>query len=373
MRKDRLYFFTFLSVAVVYIIIVSIAFAYLVKESSYRLHQTQLEFSKKEVKSFSILVSQQLAHGVPKDSVIENVQKSLNGTNLQMGFLSIYDWSGKIVAHPDIKNVGQFASPNNSYVSSVKDDLNAEAFYNLLRTDVKETSIDGSKDSIDTSKVIALQPIENSDWIVAGHANIDSISNQITDFKRQFSVVFLVMGLLIVFSSVIILRLLGSLYEKRLELKNEKLEDEVINLSKLNRAVGDLQQKVSEKETNEVDTGESDSSNTKKRILTYVRNELIPIPTEEIAYIYTENTITYVVCADGRRSTTNLSLDELFSQIDDSYFFRVNRQFIVAISSIDKIVKYGNNQLKILVTPASDTLVIISKNRAAQFKQWLNL
>lgn len=368
MRKDRLYFFTFLSVAVVYIIIVSIAFTYLLKESTYRLHETQLEFSKKEVKSFSMLVSQQLAYGISKDSVIDNIQKSLNGTDLQMGFLSIYDWSGKTIAHPDIKNVGQFASPNNAYVSSVKDDLSAEVFYNLLRADLKKTPLNTEEDTFDASKVIALLPIPNSDWIVAAHANIDNISAQTKGFKRQFSIAFLIMGLLIVFSSVIILRLLGSLYEKRLELKNEKLEDEVINLSKLNRAVGDLQQKVSEE-----DSRDTDPSGTKKRILTYIRNELIPIPTEEIAYIYTENTITYVVCADGRRSTTNLSLDELFSQMDDSYFFRVNRQFIVAISSIDKIVKYGNNQLKILVTPASDTLVIISKNRASQFKQWLNL
>jgi hypothetical protein len=368
MRKDRLYFFTFVSVAVVYIIIVSIAFTYLLKESTYRLHETQLEFSKKEVKSFSMLVGQQLAYGISKDSVIDNIQKSLNGTDLQMGFLSIYDWSGKTIAHPDIKNVGQFARPNNAYVSSVKDDLSAAVFYNLLREDLKKKPLNTEEDTVDASKVIALLPIPNSDWIVAAHANIDNISAQTKDFKRQFSIAFLIMGLLIVFSSVIILRFLGSLYEKRLELKNEKLEDEVINLSKLNRAVGDLQQKASEE-----DTRDTDASGTKKRILTYIRNELIPIPTEEIAYIYTENTITYVVCADGRRSTTNLSLDELFSQMDDSYFFRVNRQFIVAISSIDKIVKYGNNQLKILVTPASDTLVIISKNRASQFKQWLNL
>ena len=79
-----------------------------------------------------------------------------------------------------------------------------------------------------------------------------------------------------------------------------------------------------------------------------------------------------VVCADGSRSTTNLSLDELFAQLDDSYFFRANRQFIISIASINKIVKYGNNQLKIIVNPGSEISILISKNRAAQFKKWLN-
>ncbi|MFD0861562.1 LytTR family transcriptional regulator DNA-binding domain-containing protein [Sungkyunkwania multivorans] len=372
MRKDRLYFYTFLSVALIYMIIASLAFRLLVKESTHRLLETHLEFNKKEAKSFAILVGQQLAYGISQDSIIDNIQQSLKGTDLKMGFLSMYDWSGKIVAHPDIKYVGQFASTNNAYVSSVTDDLSPENFYELLTADMENINVVSPEDSGDRSKVIFLYPIQNSDWIVAGHANISNIGLQIADFKRQFFVVFIVMGLLVILSSVFVLRLLGSTYEKRLELKNEKLEDEVINLSKLNRAVGNYQQKVIEKEDT-VEGNTEDNNNTKKRILTYIRNELVPVPIEEIAYIYTESTITYLICTDGRRSTTNLSLDELFSQLDESYFFRANRQFIIAISSIEKIVKYGNNQLKILVTPNSETGIIISKNKAAEFKRWLDL
>ena len=212
------------------------------------------------------------------------------------------------------------------------------------------------------SEVIHLYPVQNSDWIVAANVNIISLNAQLDATRRNFRTIFLVMGLVVILAYVLIVRLLGSAYEKRLEMKNQKLEDEVINLSKLNRAVGDYQQKVEEQPTQE----------TKKRILTYVRNELLSIPITEIAHVYTENTITYVISFDGRRSTTNLSLDELFSQLDDSQFFRANRQFIIAISSIDKIVKYGNNQLKILVTPESENHIIISKNRASEFKQWLN-
>ncbi len=367
MRKDKLYFFTFLSITIIYSIIASIAFRYLVKESTFKLLETHLEFSKKEAKSFATLLSQQLLKGTPKDAIVSDIQQSLNGTDHQMGFLSIYDWSGKVVAHPDIKNVGLLASQDNAFVSSVSDNLSSEAFYNLL-SKALEKEIDTAIANEDSSRVIALNSIQNSDWILAAHIRTDNIRLQIQDFKRQFLIIFLLMGLFVVMSSVVVLRLLGSSYEKKLELKNEKLEDEVINLSKLNRAVGDYQQKVIAQETDV----ESESSLTKKRILTYVRNELVPVPTSKIAYIYTENTITYVVCTDDSRSTTNLSLDELFSQLDESFFFRANRQFIISIASIDKIVKYGNSQLKIIVAPTSDENIIISKNKAAQFKQWLN-
>ncbi len=373
MRKDSLYFFTFLFISASYLIIASIAFHYLVRESSYRLLETHLEFSKKEAGSFAILVGQQLEYEISKDSIVGNIQQSLSGTDLKIGFLSMYDWSGKIVAHPDIKNVGQLASTNNSYVSSVADNLNTFSFYDLLLNDLDKMETTEIKENEVFSKVISLHAVKNSDWVVAAHVNVDSIGTQIKDFKRQFFLIFLVMGLLVILSSILVLRFLGSSYEKRLELKNEKLEDEVINLSKLNRAVGDYQQKVIEKEVDTEEENGQDAVGSKSRILTYVRNELIPISIEEIAYIYTENTITYVVCKDTKRSTSNLSLDELFSQLDESIFFRANRQFIIGISSIDKIVKYGNNQLKILVTPDSETSIIISKNKAAQFKQWLNM
>lgn len=366
MRKDRLYLFTFLSIAILFSTIASIAYGYLVKESAHKLLETHLELSQKEAKTYAQFVGDQLLGSRSKDTLVAQIQHSLNDTENKIGFLSIYDWSGKVVAHPDIKKVGLIASPNNAFVSSVNDELTPEAFYELLT--VNNTDELKSEDEEQVSKVIALSSIANSDWILAAHIRTDKLNAQLNDFKRRIITTFLLMGLSLVIFSVIILRLLGSKYEQRLELKNEKLEDEVINLSKLNRAVGEYREKVVARES----TTPIDDSSNKKRILTYVRNELVPVTIDEIAYIYTENTITYVVCTDGKRSTTNLSLDELYAQFDDAYFFRANRQFIISISSIDKIVKYGNNQLKIIVTPGSDTSIIISKNKAAQFKSWLN-
>jgi hypothetical protein len=369
MRKDKLYFLTFLSISVIYTAIAGVALHYLIKASTYELLEAHLEFSKKEAKTFATLLSHQLANGITKDSTISYTQTSLKGTDFERGFLSVYDWSGRVICHPDIKNVGQPASANKSFVSSVTDDLNPENFYDLLMASQEELVKNASENTGQESEVIHLYPVQNSDWIVAAHVNVTNISSELEEIKRRFYLIFLVMGLIVILSYVITVRLIGSAYEKRLELKNQKLEDEVINLSKLNRAVGDYQQKVSEKKPQTRTT----DSNTKKRILTYIRNELLPIPIGEIAHIYTENTITYVVCFNGKRSTSNLSLDELFSNLDNSYFFRANRQFIIAISAINKIVKYGNNQLKILVNPNSEVDIIISKNRAAEFKQWLNL
>ena len=183
-----------------------------------------------------------------------------------------------------------------------------------------------------------------------------------------------------ILSSVITVRFIGSLYEKKLENKNEALEHEVINLAKLNSDLGDYQKKINEtlivedknSKQEPLVNEETTKDKERKRILTYLRNELLSVPINEIAYIYTEHTITYVLDIHGKRSTTNSSLEELYSGLDNSLFFRANRQFIIGISSIEKIIRYGNNQLKIIVKPSSDIDIIIGKNKAAEFKQWLN-
>ncbi len=396
MRKDRLYFLTFLSIAIIFTIIAAISAHYFIKASTEQLLDTQLESSKREAKEISSLVISQLQQGINKEIVKQNIQKSIEKTNLENGFISVFDWSGEGICHPDIKKVGQSIGADQSFVSTINGEITTKDFYEFLMQKQKNGKIHSLENDEATSEIVYLYPIKaanlDSDWIIGAHVNLTKISNQIANLRSRFYTILIIMGFVLILSSVITVRLIGSLYEKNLEAEKQKLEGEVLNLAKLNTALGEYQQKVSEEKsrsqteeegiaTREVVQEKESSSETeasandkgKKRILTYLRNELLSVPTEEIAYIYTENTITYVVDIHGKRSTTNSSLDELYSNLDSSIFYRANRQFIIAISAIDKIIRYGNNQLKILVAPNSEVDIIIGKNKASEFKQWLNM
>ncbi|MBX2826531.1 MAG: LytTR family transcriptional regulator [Flavobacteriaceae bacterium] len=368
MRKDRLYLFTFVAITLLFVIISTFAIRYFVDAAANKVIDTQLDVSKREVKQMALLIGNQLSHRIPKDSILVGVQASIENSDLESGFVTIFDWSGKVVSHPNVTQLGKQMSHQESIINSISDEVSSEDLYQLLEKsedDAQSESLQGK----DKSEIVNLYPVPNSDWIVAGHTNTSLLAAQIDDLRKKFLNILLVMGFFFILSTVIMVRIIGSRYEKMLEMKNEKLSDEVINLTKLNSAVSEYQQRVIEQRD---DTPEGDT-NTKKRILTYIRHELLPIAIQEISYIYTENTITYVICHDGKKSTANSSLDELYSQLDPTIFFRANRQFIISISSIDKIMRYGNNQLKIVIEPASETDIIISKNRAAEFKQWLNL
>ncbi|WP_271767810.1 LytR/AlgR family response regulator transcription factor [Aquimarina algiphila] len=367
MRKDKLYFLTFISISVIFLIIASFGVKYFIKVSANQLIEIQLESSKREANEIAKLINYQLTANIDKKTIIQNIQNTIENTNTDASFICVFDWSGKEVCNPDITKVGQKVNSNQSLLESLSKENSADKLYDLLMNQKRQKE----KDSITiASEIVYISPVKDSDLIIAANVNLDKVATQIRKLKTSFYTIFILMGGLIILSSFFAVRIIGSYYEKQLELKNTNLESELISLSKLNTDLVAYQQKVVVENTNE-EQSESTSDHGKKRILTYIRNELIPISIDEISYIYTENTITYVNCFNGKKSTSNISLDDMYISLDSSLFFRANRQFIISIASIEKIIKYGNSQLKILVRNA-DVEIIISKNKAAEFRQWLN-
>lgn len=361
MKKDKLYFLTFLSIAAIFLLVAMFASKYFIKVSANQLIEVQVESSKREANEIAKLIDFQLSSGIKKEEIVKNVQKIIENTNTDSWFISVFNWSGKEVANPDKTKVGQLVSSNQTLLASLKEKNNSDNLYDLLV----------NSDTNSSSEIIHISHIKNSDLIIAANVNIKSISIQMNTLKSNFYLIFLVMGVLIIVLSFLAVRVIGSAYEKQLELRNTNLTSEVVNLSKLNTDLVSYKEKVAEipKETVKQESLEKE----KERILTYVRNELVPIATKDIAFVYTENTITYVVCFDGKRSTTNLSLDDMYTNLNSTLFFRANRQFIISITAIDKIIKYGNSQLKILLQFKTSEEIIISKNKAAEFKQWLSI
>ena len=361
MKKDKLYFLTFLSIAAIFLLIALIASQYFIKVSANQLIEVQVESSKREANEVARFIDFQISSGINKEDVVINIQNIIENSNSNTWFISVFNWSGREVCHPDKTKVGQQVNSNETLLSSLKEKNNSDDLYELLM----------DESNPDLSEIIHISPIKKTDLIVAANVNISGITSQMNTLKGNFYLIFSIMGVLVIVLSFVAVRIIGSSYEKQLELKNTTLASEVLNLSKLNTDLVSYKERIADTSLEEII--EEPLEIEKTRILTYIRNELVPISIADIAYVYTENTITYVICFDGRKSTSNMSLDDIFTHLNATLFFRANRQFIISISAIDKIIKYGNSQLKILLQSKTSDEIIISKNKAAEFKQWLNL
>ena len=110
----------------------------------------------------------------------------------------------------------------------------------------------------------------------------------------------------------------------------------------------------------------------KERFLVYIGNNIKAIMTSDIAYFYSLDSATYLVTHNGNTYDVNMSLEQLIGVLDPQIFFRVNRQYIVAFSAIDKIQLLSTNRIKIVLLPPTDKEILVSSNKNQLFKEWLN-
>ncbi len=113
-------------------------------------------------------------------------------------------------------------------------------------------------------------------------------------------------------------------------------------------------------------------SEYKKRIVIQFLSKLYSIKTEDIAYIYSRNKVSYFYTKDGLRYPSDYKLQDLEDLLDAIFFFRVNRQFIINIDAIDNITKHKASRVKITVNPPIEDDIVISTDKTPQFKEWLD-
>ena len=110
----------------------------------------------------------------------------------------------------------------------------------------------------------------------------------------------------------------------------------------------------------------------RKRFLIKSNESYVHIPVHEIAFFYSVNKITFAVTFQNREFVLDYTLESLKEQLNPENFFKINRQFIINIDSIEKIHTYFQGKLVIDTKPRHSEKIIIGKDKAAEFKRWMD-
>jgi len=113
-------------------------------------------------------------------------------------------------------------------------------------------------------------------------------------------------------------------------------------------------------------------SDYKNRFLIKTGDKFIPVAITEVAYFSFVDKLTFLTTHAQKRYMLDNTLDELEKLVDPHVFFRLNRQYIAAFSSIKVVHNYFNGKLKIYVNPDIPEGIVVSKERAHYLKLWLN-
>ncbi|MBV1911453.1 MAG: response regulator transcription factor [Kangiellaceae bacterium] len=97
--------------------------------------------------------------------------------------------------------------------------------------------------------------------------------------------------------------------------------------------------------------------------------ELIKLPVKNIAYIYADES-TFCVADNSRIYSLNKSLINVMDLLEPKYFFKLNRKVICNSRAIINVKRGFGNKLVITLTHQPDFNIVVSRERANEFKIW---
>lgn len=108
------------------------------------------------------------------------------------------------------------------------------------------------------------------------------------------------------------------------------------------------------------------------RFLVKLGTKLLPVATAEIAYLLSNEGSTELHTRNGKRHLLDQPLDEIEAQLDPRAFHRLNRQCIACVECIAVVHQHFNGKLKVELKPPTAVEVMVSREKAKAFKEWLD-
>lgn len=124
--------------------------------------------------------------------------------------------------------------------------------------------------------------------------------------------------------------------------------------------------------SNKIDVIHREINPYQKRFLVQSGSVLKSITEENISYFHVQGRHLLITDKDGSQYLFDQTLEAIESRLDPSLFFRINRQYIVSYNFIDKMLQFTRGRLKVVMEPAYKDEMIVSIDRAVDFKTWLN-
>ncbi|HLW08299.1 MAG TPA: LytTR family DNA-binding domain-containing protein [Marinilabiliaceae bacterium] len=149
----------------------------------------------------------------------------------------------------------------------------------------------------------------------------------------------------------------------------EDLEGAIIKFEKFNSSSYLLEKSEIKALASAVSQG---NKSYRTRILVTLIDGYLKLNVNDVAWFHSSQKVTTAYTLQGNPHILDMTLEKLESELDPKKFFRANRQFILNIAAIHRIENWFNGKLVIKAQPESSEKIVVSRERARSFKEWLN-
>lgn len=110
----------------------------------------------------------------------------------------------------------------------------------------------------------------------------------------------------------------------------------------------------------------------KSRFLVKFGEKIQSIPVEEAAFFFSEERVTFLQTFAGKKFVLDSTLEQVESQVDPEFFFRLNRKYLSHIHAIEEVLYYSNSRLKVKLSNCPDSDILVSREKVSELKNWMD-
>lgn len=111
--------------------------------------------------------------------------------------------------------------------------------------------------------------------------------------------------------------------------------------------------------------------NYKERFLVAQGEKLKTINCSDIAFFHASGKHCFIHDRQGKEYLIDGKLKDVVLQVSPAEFFQINRQFIINLNYISELQHYSKSRVKVIMQPSLPEDGIVSSERSARFKAWL--
>ena len=101
-------------------------------------------------------------------------------------------------------------------------------------------------------------------------------------------------------------------------------------------------------------------------------DEYIVVLAPEVSHITIQDGVVRLYTLSGEVYLAGPTLDQVEKELDPQRFMRVNRQYIVSASAVEKLSTWFLGKMRVHLKGYPDTEIIVSKEKASSVKRWLD-
>ena len=113
-------------------------------------------------------------------------------------------------------------------------------------------------------------------------------------------------------------------------------------------------------------------NNYKTRFFVKIGNHFHSVSVNEIQCFLIRERGTFLKTMSGKTFDLDHSLDQVQKLVDPTTFFRINRNYLIHIDSIQDIYSYSSNRLGVKLKMLDHLDMIVSREKVSDFKKWLD-